>query len=132
MPVVSFVRACHVAIVVAAFVFHAPWLIALDLAATLLALFGGPNLLALGGRFALKGRLAGAPVEEFELARFNNAIAVVLFALALVAFALGWWLAGWILAAIVALAAAVAILGFCFGCFLYYQFKLNRFRIFGG
>jgi hypothetical protein len=25
----------------------------------------------------------------------------------------------------------LAIAGFCVGCFLYYQFKLNRYRLFG-
>jgi len=27
--------------------------------------------------------------------------------------------------------AAIALAGFCVGCFLFYQFKLNRSRIFG-
>jgi hypothetical protein len=26
---------------------------------------------------------------------------------------------------------AIALAGFCFGCFLFYQFKLNRARLFG-
>ena len=30
-----------------------------------------------------------------------------------------------------ALAAAIALAGFCFGCFLFYQFKVNRSRLFG-
>ena len=36
-----------------------------------------------------------------------------------------------IFAGLAALAAAVALAGFCFGCFLFYQFKLNRARLFG-
>jgi hypothetical protein len=31
----------------------------------------------------------------------------------------------------VGIAAAVALGGFCFGCFLYYQFNLQRYRLFG-
>jgi hypothetical protein len=31
----------------------------------------------------------------------------------------------------VAVASAVALGGFCFGCFLYYQFNLQRFKLFG-
>jgi hypothetical protein len=30
-----------------------------------------------------------------------------------------------------ALAAAIALAGLCFGCFLFYQFKVNRSRLFG-
>jgi hypothetical protein len=37
---------------------------------------------------------------------------------------------GWVFAGLAALAAAVALAGFCFGCFLFYQFKLNRARLF--
>jgi len=28
-------------------------------------------------------------------------------------------------------AATVALSGFCFGCFLFYQFNLQRFKLFG-
>jgi hypothetical protein len=38
---------------------------------------------------------------------------------------------GWFLALMVAAAASIALAGFCIGCFLYYQFKLQRFRLFG-
>jgi len=47
------------------------------------------------------------------------------------AFLLGANMAGWILAATVAAAAAIALCGFCFGCFLYFQFNLHRHRFFG-
>ena len=44
--------------------------------------------------------------------RFNNILAAIILGLA-------------------ALAAAIALAGFCFGCFLFYQFKLKRARLFG-
>jgi hypothetical protein len=31
----------------------------------------------------------------------------------------------------VALAAGVALAGFCVGCFIYYQLKLQRYRLLG-
>ncbi|MFZ5823559.1 MAG: DUF4395 family protein [Bacillota bacterium] len=72
-----------------------------------------------------------AEVEDRRLMRFNNTIATLLLGLAQVAFLAGLPVLGWALALAVALAASVALLGFCVGCFLYYQFKLTRYRIFG-
>jgi hypothetical protein len=83
------------------------------------------------GRRLFASRLALAEQEDWRLQRFNNSIAVVLLGLAQVAFLLGYATVGWVLALMVALAATVALAGFCLGCFLYYQFKLNRFRLFG-
>jgi Domain of unknown function (DUF4395) len=54
-----------------------------------------------------------------------------LLGLAQVAFIFGLPLAGYIFAGMVAVAASIALAGFCVGCFLYYQFKLQRFRLFG-
>jgi hypothetical protein len=36
-----------------------------------------------------------------------------------------------IISGMVALAAFVALCGFCFGCFLYFQFNMQRYRLFG-
>ncbi|HLO04311.1 MAG TPA: DUF4395 family protein [Symbiobacteriaceae bacterium] len=69
--------------------------------------------------------------EDAQLQRFNNTIATTLLGLAQIAFLVGRPLVGWALAGAVAVAAGVAIAGFCVGCFLYFQFKLNRFRLIG-
>ncbi|NTV03109.1 MAG: DUF4395 domain-containing protein [Chlorobiaceae bacterium] len=69
--------------------------------------------------------------EDAGLMRFNNSIALILLGLAQVAFIAGIPIAGWILSGFVAVAAAVALSGFCFGCFLYYQFNIQRYRLFG-
>ena len=63
--------------------------------------------------------------------RFNNSIAVVLLGLAQVAFLLGVPVAGWTLSLMVAVAAGVALAGFCFGCFLFLRFRLYRYRLLG-
>lgn len=67
-------------------------------------------------------------VEDRRLMRFNNSIALVLFTAALICFALGQPLVGWILAGMVLIAAAVALAGFCVGCFLFYRLRLAQFR----
>jgi hypothetical protein len=70
--------------------------------------------------------------EDRRLMRFNNSIALILFGVAQVAFLTGFTILGWVFSLMVATAAGVALVGFCFGCFLYYQFKLNRYRLLGG
>lgn len=83
------------------------------------------------GRALFGERLASAEREDRRLMRFNNAIAVTLLTGAHVFFYLGLPAVGWVLAAMVVAAAAIALAGFCVGCFLYYQFRLNRYRLFG-
>jgi hypothetical protein len=69
--------------------------------------------------------------EDPRLMRFNNALAATFLGIAQLGFLFHVPLVGWIFSAFTALAAAVALAGFCFGCFLFYQFKLNRARLFG-
>lgn len=70
--------------------------------------------------------------EAPELMRFNNAIAVTLLGLAQVAFLVGWPVAGWALATTVAVAATVALAGFCLGCYVFVRFRLARYRLGAG
>jgi hypothetical protein len=73
---------------------------------------------------------ATAPREDRRLMRFNNSIALTLLSCAQVAFLLNAPLAGWTFAGMVATAAAVALAGFCLGCYIYYKFKIHRTRLF--
>jgi len=63
--------------------------------------------------------------------RFNNTITVVMLGAAQVAFLFGATLTVRIISGMVALAAVVALCGFCFGCFLNLRFNMQRFRLFG-
>jgi hypothetical protein len=83
------------------------------------------------GRLLFVRQLPGAEREDRRLMRFNNTIALALLGLAQIAFVAGLPLLGWALALMVAVAASIALAGFCVGCFLYYQFKLQRYQIFG-
>lgn len=83
------------------------------------------------GRRLFARQILTAEREDRRLMRFNNTIALVLLGAAQVAFLAGLPVLGWALALMVGVAAAVALAGFCFGCFLYYQLKLHRYRIFG-
>jgi len=84
----------------------------------------------LGKRLFTDEALSGE-TEDRRLMRFNNSIAAVLLGGAQVAFLAGQPVFGWALSLAVAAAAGVALAGFCLGCFLYYQFRLHRYRLFG-
>lgn len=76
----------------------------------------------------LKDRLQHAQTEAQELQRFNNSIAIILLAAATLAHYTGLITISVILAGMVALAAFVAICGYCIGCTLYFQYKQWKLR----
>lgn len=104
-------------------------LFALLLPAVIFGQRGSP--IALAGRRLFARQILTAEREDRRLMRFNNSIALVLLGAGQIAFVAGLPVLGWALSLMVAVAAGVALAGFCFGCFLYYQFKLQRYRIFG-
>jgi hypothetical protein len=96
------------------------------------ALFGRRwSLIAHIGKLIFAKQIPHAEREDFRLARFNNTIAAVLLGGAQVAFLLKAPIVGWVLSLMVAVAAGVALAGFCVGCFLYFQFKMQRYRFLG-
>ncbi len=133
LPIVSLNRVVLLAGITAAIVFQQP-LVTTALFFIILSavLFGkkGSLIFFIGSRLLARQNL-NAKTEDQKLMRFNNSIAALLLGGAQIAFLLGAPLAGWILSGTVAVAAAVALAGFCFGCFLFYQFNLQRFRLFG-
>ncbi|MFC5528884.1 DUF4395 domain-containing protein [Cohnella yongneupensis] len=61
--------------------------------------------------------------QAVELQRFNNTLAILFLTLSLISYALGWQIAGVAFAAMLLIAAGVALLGYCIGCTIYFQFK---------
>ena len=105
---------------------------------TLLFLVLLPTVL-LGKRFSLiywvgstifQQKIQTAEYEDAGLQRFNNTIATTLLGFAQIFFIMGQPVLAWIFAGMVMVASGIALLGFCVGCFLYYQFKIQRYRIF--
>jgi len=133
LPIVSLNRVVLLAGITAAILFQQP-LVTTALFFIILSavLFGkkGSLIFLVGSRLLARQNL-NAKTEDQKLMRFNNSIAALLLGGAQIAFLLGAPLAGWILSGTVAVAATVALAGFCFGCFLFYQFNLQRFRLFG-
>lgn len=135
-PIVALNRWTLVIGIAAALVLQQP-LITTALFAVLLpaTLFGRKaSLIYFIGSRTFAAQNETAEREDWRLQRFNNAIATTLLGAAQLAFLSGSnWAqgAGWILSLFVATAAAIALAGFCIGCFLYYQFKLNQYKLFG-
>jgi len=98
----------------------------------LIAWFAGPRwnlFMGIARLFLGRGRLERSEKQAAELARFNQTIAVSLLGLASVFHAFGLTVAGHVFAGMVALAAFVAVLGYCVGCTIYYQYrKWKRLR----
>lgn len=123
MPYVKANQAGIVLFVVASVVLQNPWV----LAALWLVQVAG---LLTRGKYNLFVRLArpflrteGKETQAEVLQRFNNTLAVVFLTLSLLCHFFGWTLAGTVFAAFLLIAAGVALLGYCIGCTLYFQYK---------
>lgn len=127
MPYIKANQAGIVVFVIASFLLT-PWILA---ALWLIQMTG----LLSSGRFNLFIRAAkpwlktqGKETQAAELARFNNALAVIFLTFSVLSLALGWTIASYAFAAMLLVAATAALLGYCIGCTIYYQFKQLRHR----
>ncbi len=112
-----------------AFVFFSHWIfLAVPLVAGLMGLLFQFNPVIKAGKRFLKKPLRDYIPEDADQQNFNQKIAVSLLTISLIAHILSvQWIA--IVAAImVALASFVAILGFCVGCFVRFQWKQFQYR----
>src|SRR5690606_21066441 len=61
--------------------------------------------------------------EAAELQKFNLSLGITFLSISLICFSLNWTTAAYIVAGAMALAALSALLGYCIGCTIYYQYK---------
>lgn len=66
--------------------------------------------------------------EDWDQQQFNQKIAVGCLGAGFISYWAHWMIAAYIFTAMVAIAAFVAILGFCIGCFIRYQWMQYRYR----
>ncbi|SDS94297.1 protein of unknown function [Paenibacillaceae bacterium GAS479] len=130
---IPYVRSNQVGIVVfvlLTFALQWPWLIAPLWLIQVAGLMFGPkaNLFIIVAKPLLTKYMAGAQTEAAELQRFNNSLAAGFLTISLILFALGWSVAAYIFLGMMFAAALVAILGYCIGCTIYFQFKQFRAR----
>ncbi|OCA85753.1 hypothetical protein A8F94_12840 [Bacillus sp. FJAT-27225] len=116
--------------VVAAWLTGEEWILAIPLAAGLMGLFFGFNPIMRVARLFLRKDASSYIPEEWDQQQFNQAISVVCLAGGLIGYTFGWNKIGHAFTIMVALAAFVAILGFCIGCFIRFQYiKLRAKKI---
>lgn len=66
--------------------------------------------------------------EDWEQQQFNQKIAILCLGAGFMGFAFNLPVVGYIFTILVAVAATVALLGFCIGCFIHYQWKMYQYR----
>jgi hypothetical protein len=102
------------------------WLLALPLLAGILGLFFKFNPVMQFAKLFLRKPLSEYIPEDWDQQRFNQIIAVIFLAIGLIGYLLDWMVIAYIFTAMVALAAFIAILGFCIGCFIRYHWIQYR------
>ncbi|WP_431028821.1 DUF4395 domain-containing protein [Lysinibacillus sp. LZ02] len=66
--------------------------------------------------------------EEAGQQRFNSSIASICLAGGFIGFGVGWGVVGYAFTIMVAVASFIAILGFCIGCFIHFQWNQYKYR----
>lgn len=104
------------------------WVLAIPLAAGLIGLFFGFNPIMRFAAIFLKKQPSEYIPEDWDQQQFNQVIAVSCLAIGLVSFIAGWNTVAYLFTTMVALAAFIAILGFCIGCFIRFQWKQYMYK----
>lgn len=113
--------------VVATWLTGQSWILLIPLLSGLSGLFHFNPVMFVAKRFLRKPGSAYIP-EDRDQQKFNQTIAVTCLALGFISFQLNWIIAAAVFTAIVGLAAFIAILGFCIGCFIHYHWSMYRQR----
>lgn len=104
------------------------WLLAIPLVANSLGYFFGFNpVMRLAKLFLRKAPSAYTP-EDAASQKFSSSIAIICLALGLIGFTLDLPAVGYVFTIMVAIASFIAILGFCVGCFIFFQIKQFQYR----
>ncbi|WP_445486497.1 DUF4395 domain-containing protein [Niallia sp. 03133] len=104
------------------------WILAIPLIAGLFGLLFHWNPIMNIAKLFLKKNLQTYIQEDFDQQQFNQVIAVICLGGGLISFLIGWTVLGYIFTLMVSLASIVAILGFCIGCFIRFQWKQYQYR----
>jgi membrane associated rhomboid family serine protease len=104
------------------------WFLLIPFIAGLMGLLFGFNpIMQIAKLFLRKDPKVYIP-EDWDQQQFNQKIAVTCLGLGFVGFLAGWNVVGYVFTILVAVAAFVAILGFCIGCFIFFQWKQYQYR----
>ena len=104
------------------------WILAIPLVAGLSGLLLHFNPVMRLAKLFLKKESSTYIPEDPAQQQFNQIIAVVCLSFGLISFLLGFNVIGYVFTVMVGMASFIAILGFCIGCFILYQWKQYTYR----
>ena len=104
------------------------FLMAFPLLAGLMGLLFKWNPVLIGARKFLLKPAGSYLQEDVAQLQFNQSIAVACLSLAILGFYSGFVVIGFAFAIMVAVASGVALMGFCVGCFIRFQWQQYRYR----
>lgn len=104
------------------------WILAIPLIANLLGILTGYNPIMRFAKIFLTKDVKSYIPEDFGQQKFNSAIASICLGGGIVGFAFNWPVVAYSFTIMVAVASFVAILGFCIGCFIVFQYKQYQYR----
>ena len=114
--------------VVLSLITQTAWILLIPLISCLLGLLAGFNpVLAIVKQFLTKPANQYEQ-EDYEQLQFNQWLAVGFLVIACVSFLMNWTVLFNIATIMVGIAALVAILGFCIGCFIRFQYQQWTYR----
>ncbi|MGG0655757.1 DUF4395 domain-containing protein [Rummeliibacillus pycnus] len=109
--------------------FHQPFILLIPLIANLLGLFFNFNPFMKFARLFLKKKPSDYIPEDVVQQKFNSCIAIAFLFLGFIGFELDKSIIGYTFTIMVAAASGIAILGFCIGCFIFFQINQLRYKL---
>jgi hypothetical protein len=130
IPVLNFTRWIYFIILVSGIILQKPWETTMLLVLLFpVVIFGKKwNIIGRFGKKLLASKIPGSLYEDRRLIQFNNTLLVIMLILAQIAFITGNIVIGWVITSMAIAATGLALAGYCVGCFLYYKFKLYKYR----
>lgn len=104
------------------------WILAIPLVANLLGIAFNFNPIMKLARFIIIQEEKQYIPEDVTQQKFNACIASFCLLGGFISFIAGWTVVGYVFTIMVALASFIAILGFCIGCFIFFQIKQYKYR----
>ncbi|MFC0188672.1 DUF4395 domain-containing protein [Fictibacillus aquaticus] len=126
-PLVQANQAFIVLSVLLSWLLH-PFLLVLPLSAGLISVLFKYNPIIASVKPLLRKPGSAYQQEDFDQQQFNQWIAVICLVFAVIFFSIGWNTLGYIFSGMVFLAAAVALTGFCVGCFIRFQWQQFQYK----
>ncbi|MFJ8236586.1 DUF4395 domain-containing protein [Ureibacillus sp. NPDC094379] len=104
------------------------WILTIPLVSNIMGLLFNFNpIMKFARLFLIKKGKQYIP-EDVTQQKFNSCIAIFCLAIGFISFVAGWTIFGYIFTIMVAVASFIAILGFCIGCFIFFQLKQFKYR----